>query len=160
VIDHWPDFCLESKAMQSSQGNDHGLFKTVIDSSVEEIDLLSHWARTTAEENGFSSTGIFKLDLVLSEVVTNIIQYAFNDLRMHKILIELRFSDQVVQATIQDTGIPFDPTNIPEIMLANCLEEAQIGGLGVHLVRSYCDRFSYQRLNDTNVLTLVINDRN
>ncbi len=57
--------------------------------------------------------------------------------------------------SITDDGIPFNPFGVetPDTKLS--LEEREIGGLGIHLVRKVMDKVSYQRRIDKNVVTLV-----
>ena len=57
--------------------------------------------------------------------------------------------------TIEEDGMPYNPFSreTPDTSLS--LEEREIGGLGVHLVRKLMEEFSYHRKIDTNVITLV-----
>jgi len=63
--------------------------------------------------------------------------------------------------TISDNGPPFDPfaRAAPDTTLS--IEERQIGGLGIHLVRQMMDEVSYERREGRNVtiLTKRISDR-
>ena len=58
--------------------------------------------------------------------------------------------------TIQEDGIPFNSlsTETPNKRLS--LEESEVGGLGIHLVRNMVDDISYQRGINRNVLSLVM----
>ena len=51
--------------------------------------------------------------------------------------------------------MPYNPftREAPDTSLS--LEEREIGGLGVHLVRKLIEEVSYHRKIDTNVITLV-----
>ena len=57
--------------------------------------------------------------------------------------------------TITDSGIPFDPTQKEEADISLSVEEREIGGLGIHLVRQIMDEVRYERKDDKNVLTLI-----
>jgi anti-sigma regulatory factor (Ser/Thr protein kinase) len=48
----------------------------------------------------------------------------------------------------------FDPRQAPPPAEADSLEELQVGGWGIHLVREFTDRFDYQRMGERNVVTL------
>jgi anti-sigma regulatory factor (Ser/Thr protein kinase) len=54
-----------------------------------------------------------------------------------------------------DDGLPFNPLGIeaPDTELG--LEEREIGGLGIHLVRNMMDKVSYRRRIDKNVITVI-----
>jgi sigma-B regulation protein RsbU (phosphoserine phosphatase) len=57
--------------------------------------------------------------------------------------------------TISDDGLPFNPLSAKAPDTKASLEDRDIGGLGIHLVRSMVDDVSYHRRIDKNVLTLV-----
>ncbi len=57
--------------------------------------------------------------------------------------------------TIADDGVPFNPLGAEAPDIDASLEEREIGGLGIHLVRSLMDDVSYQRRIGKNVMTLV-----
>ena len=58
----------------------------------------------------------------------------------------------------EDDGVPFDPTIVPEPEPWTSLEDAQIGGVGLHLMHSYADRLEYERYDGKNILTLYLTD--
>lgn len=94
------------------------------------------------------------LDVALDELLTNTISYAFADGHMHEIVatLELDGGDLVIE--LRDDGKPFDPLSIPEPDLDADIEERQLGGLGMHFVRTVMDDVSYDRSGGWNVLTL------
>ena len=57
--------------------------------------------------------------------------------------------------TISDSGIPFDPTQQPEADVSLSVDEREIGGLGIYLVRQLMDRIVYKREDEKNILTLT-----
>ncbi|HEU5408644.1 MAG TPA: anti-sigma factor antagonist, partial [Nitrospira sp.] len=56
--------------------------------------------------------------------------------------------------TIKDDGIPFNPLTVATPDLSRLLHEREIGGLGIHLVRSMFDEVTYHRNVGHNVLTV------
>lgn len=67
------------------------------------------------------------------------------------ILIKIR---KKVIITFIDNGVEFDvlAAKSPNINLS--LEERDIGGFGIYLVKSLMDKISYKRLNNKNILVL------
>ena len=59
------------------------------------------------------------------------------------------------QITISDDGIPFNPFQKASPDLKASLEDRDIGGLGIHLVRELMDSVSYKRGVGRNIVTLV-----
>jgi serine/threonine-protein kinase RsbW len=83
--------------------------------------------------------------LVFDEVVTNIIRYAFDDGREHRIDISFRLTDDSLMLSFDDDGRPFDPRSAPEPAKAPSLAKANIGGRGLLLVRKAAQRLDYER---------------
>ncbi len=93
-------------------------------------------------------------ELVLDEFLNNIISYGYLDSEDHRITVDLTIVERVLQIKISDNGIPFNPFEQAEPELESSIEEREIGGLGIHLVRNMMDDYSYVRLNECNVVTL------
>lgn len=126
---------------------------------LEDLSFLSNWVSDRAEQLGISPRGIFRLQLVLEEVVTNVIQNAYLDNDEHMIHIKLDYQEGSIRVSVTDDGLAFNPLEHPKVSLPSKLEEAQVGGLGIHLMRCYTDVCNYQRKENVNILTLTICDR-
>lgn len=95
------------------------------------------------------------LNMALDDLLNNVVQYAFpNDPTEHHIEVEGEVRDTWVIFTITDDGIPFNPLTVAPPDLSLLLHEREIGGLGIHLVRSMFDEVSYHRTVGRNVLTV------
>ena len=95
------------------------------------------------------------LNMALDEVLSNVIQYAFpNDPTEHQIEVEGEVRDEWVVLTIRDDGIPFNPMTVQPPDLSQPFHEREIGGLGIHLVKSMFDEMCYHRTVGHNVLTI------
>jgi anti-sigma regulatory factor (Ser/Thr protein kinase) len=96
----------------------------------------------------------YALQLCLEEVVVNIVSYAFEPGTMHDVHVALRRDGAGIVAEVTDDGRPFDPLSHQESEPARDLASAQIGGLGIKLVRSFANSITYQRVDSLNRLTL------
>ena len=89
-------------------------------------------------------------------MLNNIVSYGYDadDEEEHEIEIHLRLLDSELAVTITDDGRPFNPfaNEPPDTRLP--VDERPIGGLGVHLVKSFMDRCSYERHGEHNVVNL------
>ena len=67
----------------------------------------------------------------------------------------IKLAGRALTATIADDGPPFDPLGraAPDTDLG--IDEREIGGLGIHLVRELMDELGYARENGRNLLRLT-----
>jgi anti-sigma regulatory factor (Ser/Thr protein kinase) len=142
----------------SAQQSKSVCYQLRLKNRLENLEILSAWVNQLSSQLCFSAKCTFRLDLVLSEAVTNVIENAYEDGAEHEIEVTLQYDAPLVKVQVCDDGLPFDPTQSEEVQLPKKLEDATEGGLGIHLMRSYTKEFTYQRLGDRNLLTMVLQD--
>jgi anti-sigma regulatory factor (Ser/Thr protein kinase) len=121
--------------------------------SVEGLNRLMEEATSFLESRGLPEAILYKAHLVLEEVLTNIIKYAFDDEDTHTITVRLALRPGELDMEFEDDGRAFNPLALPSPQMGGSIEQAQVGGLGVHLVRQSVDSVEYRRLSSGNVLT-------
>jgi sigma-B regulation protein RsbU (phosphoserine phosphatase) len=95
------------------------------------------------------------IGVVLDDLLNNIISYAFEDDEEHLIEVSLSTDQQRFIVTVKDDGVEFDPFLLEEPDIDSALSDRQVGGLGVHLIRSLMDDFSYRCIDGKNVTILM-----
>lgn len=128
----------------------------VLRSDTHEIRRLAAAIEYLADSLLLPPPMIFKLNLALDELISNTIAYGYAEQRDGEIDIEMRRHDDRVEVKLIDSAAAFDPFSIPEPDLNASLEDRQIGGLGIHFVRTLIDDISYERADDRNVITLTL----
>ncbi len=109
-----------------------------------------------AIEHGVPTGIVFKFQLALDEILTNVVAYAFEDASDPAISVLLRFTDAEVTAVIQDNGRPFNPLqDAPAPDLDLSAEDRSVGGLGIHITKAFVDTLTYERKHGWNRLSLV-----
>ncbi|MCD4818476.1 MAG: ATP-binding protein [Candidatus Cloacimonetes bacterium] len=121
---------------------------------LEEIIRMSKLIDKFGDEHNITPDTLYEINLALEEILTNIISYGFEDKLKHNIFIEGHLHNNILKIKIEDDGIAFDPLSIKEPDLESNIEERQIGGLGIHLVKTLMQNISYLRENEKNVLIL------
>ncbi|MEO7666310.1 MAG: anti-sigma factor antagonist [Dehalococcoidia bacterium] len=112
-----------------------------------------------AEEHALPAPVRRSIQVALDEFVYNPIVYGFLGAEgvpgegEGDVLVE--WDADRVRVTITDNGPPFDPLARAAPDTALSVEEREIGGLGVHLVRQMMDEVSYHRRAERNVVVLV-----
>lgn len=128
-----------------------------LENKLEELARLTQWLEDCCNRHGISDKTRFNMELVLEEAVTNVQSYAFKgDAGVHTLKIDLKIEPNEISITLQDDGIAFNPLAADAHEMANSIEEAQIGGLGIHLIRSYTKLVNYFRNDGTNNLVMVL----
>lgn len=94
------------------------------------------------------------IGVAIDEILSNAIAYAFRDGHAHEIFVTATAEPGRLVIEISDDGTPFDPLAVPPPDLSDDIETRQVGGLGMHFVRSLLDDVAYERVNGWNVLTL------
>src|SRR6266513_1816829 len=100
--------------------------RLVLRNDLAELDKLTAWIDAWTRENTSPNLS-FNIQLCLEEAVANAIMYgAARDDHM-EIAVELEGNGGTVLARIEDTGRPFDPTQVPPPALATSLADADVG---------------------------------
>lgn len=120
-----------------------------------QLDALSGRVEAFAEEAGIGPKPAYRLQLAIDEFFNNAVDYGYPDGRAGEIAIQARRAGDRLELVFSDDGDPFDPFTAPAPDLTGTVEERPIGGLGVHLVRTFCESFSYARENGRNVKRLT-----
>ncbi len=128
-----------------------------------ELARLGQWIGDVAEALGLTSRDAYRLELSLTEIVTNVLDHGDLDHgdvadEGHGILVSVQHDCQHLVATVVDGCAPFNPLEATTEPAPTSLEEADIGGLGIHLVRNTCDHCHYDRNAEKNIFTMTFQD--
>lgn len=122
---------------------------------LSKLHDLSAMVEEFGDEHGLPVAKVFVINLALDELITNAVTHgSFENASDPKIEVRLRVDHDILILTIEDNGSMFDPTidTVPDT--ESSLERREVGGLGLHLVKSFADRVSYEFVGDKNRLTL------
>lgn len=95
----------------------------------------------------------------VEEIFTNIVSYAYPEVADGKpynkkieITCEISGKDNTRTLRIQfrDWGIPYNPLKHPEPDFEIPFEERGIGGLGIHMIRTFMDQVEYKYEDECN----------
>jgi anti-sigma regulatory factor (Ser/Thr protein kinase) len=123
--------------------------------TIGELRPMSDWFRGLAAAAGLDPDTVWQAELCLNEAASNIILYGHDDGAPHPITIEIEPLDGGVRMTVMDDGRPFNPAEPRKLSAARSIEDARVGGLGLHLIRSFARDVRYRREKDRNVLVLT-----
>ena len=131
-----------------------GTLSVLLRNDLAELQRLNQIVAQFAERHRLASELVFRVTLVLEEIITNVILYGYEDGLEQKISVRLSWKDPYIKLEVEDDGRPFNPLETPPPDKRKPLAERQVGGLGIHLVREMMDELEYWRENDKNLLVL------
>lgn len=106
--------------------------------------------------HALSARAVYAIELILEEVLSNQIKYAFADGAVEPIGLSVNVTANRIELRFEDRGVAFDPLQAPAPPGARSIEEARVGGLGLGLVRQFSHLAHYQRRDGVNRLSLSI----
>jgi anti-sigma regulatory factor (Ser/Thr protein kinase) len=120
-----------------------------------DLSVLRDTLDRIAAENGISGKSLIELQVVLDEIISNTIKYAWPEGGAHELLVRLTVDGTVVEVEVMDDGKPYDPRNAPPPPPAAPGGTPKPGGVGVHMVKQLVDGFDYERVDGYNRVKLT-----
>jgi len=124
--------------------------------NVEGLIELIGDANTFLESLPLSPEALYKANLILEEMLTNTIKYSFDDASEHEIRVRIALHDAELMIEFVDDGHEFDPLSVPPPREDESIEDRDVGGLGIHIVRRIAEWMEYHRDRGKNVLKVGI----
>ena len=129
-------------------------FSLVIKNDIENLVRIRQYIDELGLKLELPVGIIMNLNLVIEEIVTNIINYAYSDDRDHEIVVCTLMEDQCLLISIEDDGREFNMLTHPDPDTDLPVDKRNIGGLGIHFVRKLMDEIEYKRNDNKNILLL------
>lgn len=119
--------------------------------SRESLESVQEFISCWAEENGIPVKLAMKINICSDEIVSNVVFYS--GATYFEIICDKQ--NAIVSISFVDDGKAFDPlteTKDPDITAS--VEEREIGGLGIFMVKKMMNEVCYNRVDNKNILTL------
>lgn len=92
--------------------------------------------------------------VIIEEIFSNIVRYAYNDELEHYIELILGSSENDIEIEIIDDGVAFNPLDYSLEPLSDPAT-SDAGGMGLTLIRTFSSDMSYQRISGNNHLKII-----
>jgi anti-sigma regulatory factor (Ser/Thr protein kinase) len=132
----------------------HAEVKVTVKNRIEDLLRVNSLFESFATQHDISGRLRYHLLVSIEEILTNIIKYGFDEEGVHPIHITFRRVEEQIEMEFEDRGREFNPLEIGEPDLDSPIEDRQLGGLGIHLVKKMVDEAKYRREGDRNILLL------
>lgn len=126
---------------------------------VGELERVNRFIEEIGNELGLSMELRMDLNLVMEEMVSNVIFYAYPKDVEGEIELEAEYDGNELCFVLSDSGKEFDPTQKEDANPDINPTEREIGGMGIYIVKNIMNEVSYQRLEGKNLLTMKKNIR-
>ena len=118
------------------------------------VRSLAQMVEEFGDANKLPDQQIYMINLALDELITNTVSYGLRGVARPRIEVGLQVHDSWLVLSIVDNGEKFDPTENTNPDVSSPVDERPIGGLGLHLIKTFADRVRYEYSGGKNRLTL------
>ena len=130
--------------------------KTVrITNQRDQVDTVRKFFDDYSKENKLNEKTVHDIQMALDELLTNIVNYGYEDSDEHKIDVRFGINDDAVRVEIIDDSKPYNilEQENPDISLS--VEDKPIGGLGIFLIKKLMSNVDYYTKEGKNHLVMT-----
>jgi serine/threonine-protein kinase RsbW len=124
---------------------------------VEELERVLQFIEEIGDDLGLDMELVMNLKLVMEEMVSNVIFYAYPKGTEGTIELSVDGDEKELTFLLSDQGYEFDPTLKADPDLDVNPAERRLGDMGIFIVKNIMDSVTYQRLEGKNLLTMKKN---
>ncbi|MDE7245992.1 MAG: ATP-binding protein [Oscillospiraceae bacterium] len=126
-----------------------------LDAVIDNVEPLTEIVDDMLESMDCPMKVQAQLDIAIDEIFSNIVKYAYApETGTAVVRIETCRTPASITMTFKDRGVAYNPLARKDPNVTLSLDEREIGGLGIFLVKKSMDRMSYRRRGSQNVLTV------
>lgn len=126
-----------------------------VSATIENIPIVTEFVETNLQNMNCPIKAQMQINIAIDELFSNIAYYAYHpDIGPATVRVEVLENPMAVTITFIDNGIPYDPLKekLPNLNLS--LDERDVGGLGIYMVKKSMDEISYEYNNGQNILKI------
>ena len=129
--------------------------KITVDATVENLQTVIDFATEQLETRDCPMKTSMQLELVIEEIFVNIASYAYHpEIGLATFCIEFEENPAAVKMTFLDKGKPYNPLEKDDPDTTLDIDERDVGGLGIFLVKNNVDEISYEYADGKNILRM------
>ncbi len=129
--------------------------KITVEAVVENLQTVIDFATEQLEMRDCPMKASMQLELVIEEIFVNIANYAYHpEIGSATFCMEFEENPSAVYMTFIDGGKPYNPLENDDPDTTLEIDERDIGGLGIFLVKKNVDEISYEYADGKNILRM------
>ena len=126
-----------------------------IDATIENIVTVTAFIDEQLEQRDCPMKRKRQVHIAIDELFGNIAYYAYNpEIGIVTVRVEVTDNPLEVVITFIDNGIPYDPLAKVDPDITLSVEERDVGGLGIYMVKKSMDDISYKYRDGQNILRI------
>ena len=125
-----------------------------IKNQVGELEKVNAFIEEIGDELQLDMELLMNLNLVMEEMVSNVIFYAYPEGKTADIELSAELVGRQLTFVLSDKGREFDPTMKEDIDTETDPADRDLGGIGIYIVKNIMNEVTYQRLEGKNLLTM------
>ena len=126
--------------------------------TVENIETVTDFVNEQLEALDCPMKAQMQIDIAIDELFGNIAHYAYNpEIGEATVRVEVIEDPLAVVITFIDKGVPYDPLAKADPNTTLSVEEREIGGLGIFMVKKTMDEITYEYKDGQNILAIKKN---
>ncbi len=130
--------------------------KLRIEAAPVNVEKVIEFIDEVLEENGCGMREQMAISVAVDELFANISHYAYApETGMAEVWAEVAGDPPEARISFIDSGKPFNPLALDEPETGGTLEEREIGGMGIHIVKNSMDGVEYEYTDGKNKLTII-----
>ncbi len=123
--------------------------------TIENVEKVTNFVNEELEKIKCPPKAKAEIDIAIDELFSNIANYAYNpEIGKATVKFEVQDNPQAVIITFMDNGKPFDPLLKADPNIKLAVEERDIGGLGIFMVKKSMDSVEYEYKDNHNILKI------
>ena len=129
--------------------------KLVLTAEVSRMDDVLDFINAELEDCGVPMKTIMQIDIAVEELFVNIAHYAYDpEVGEATVTVEVEEEPRCAVIRFIDRGRPYDPLSREDPDVTLGVEEREIGGLGIYMVKKSMDEDTYAWEDGQNILTI------
>ena len=127
----------------------------IFPAEIDSIPAITDFVNEALEEADCSMKAQTQIDIAIDELFSNIAYYAYGENKGEAtVVVDLDAEKREVSITFIDSGTPYNPLEKKDPDISVALEDREIGGLGIFMVKQCVDEMAYNYTNGRNILTV------
>lgn len=126
-----------------------------LEATLENLEKVQSFVEDKLDATGCSMKIKMQISIAVEEIYVNIAHYAYNP-GVGNATIKCTVDGDPLQVSIQfmDSGIPFNPLAKEDADTTLSVDEREIGGLGIYMVKKSMDEITYEYKDGKNILKI------